>query len=250
MGVFVFSRWSIAVAVAVIASLVAVSSASATTVSRDQGGIRIIAVAGEDNWYSVGHIPRNGTYCPGSPRGCFTVNDLNPNPTLSGPGCFIESGTPGIVRCKDPGGRVPITVKAGDLDDSIGMDASDPRPNEIFGRIYLGNGNDSASTGPGDDRIFGGPGNESFGGGGSGLYGGGGDDLIEGGAGDDRLDGEAGADRIGASDDTGDDGLFGGGGSDFLDARDGFADSYIDCGAGRRDDARRDSGLDPEATSC
>ncbi|MDP9483053.1 MAG: hypothetical protein M3P84_07510, partial [Chloroflexota bacterium] len=149
-------KWTMAAVMITVAGLLCASSASATTVERDQAGLSVKA-AGEDNWYKIDHIPRHPTYCPRSPRGCFTVNDYNPNPMVDGRGCFIASPTPAIIRCKDPGGRVPITVKAGDLNDTIvGLDASEPRPDKIFGRIFLGSGNDGGHGGPGDDRIYGG----------------------------------------------------------------------------------------------
>jgi Ca2+-binding RTX toxin-like protein len=46
------------------------------------------------------------------------------------------------------------------------------------------------------------------------------------------------------------DSLFGRGGNDSLRARDGLADLQIHCGAGRRDKAHFDPGLDPKPVSC
>jgi RTX calcium-binding nonapeptide repeat (4 copies) len=226
-------------------------SAMATIVYRDAGGIHVEAGDGEDNWYSISHVDRHPTNCPGAPRGCFRVRELNPEPMADGERCFTAAGTSSVVLCKDPGGRMPIIVNARDEDDTMaGGDLSDIRPNDVFGIVRLGTGNDSGSLGPGDDRIYGGPGNESFAGGGNGLYGGGGDDVVEGGPGDDRLDGEGGADLVGGGiTDTGIDSFFGGGGPDFLDTRDGLEDGTIDCGGGR-DTARRDTGLDEQPESC
>ena len=229
------------------ASLALAPSALATTVSVNRTGWHVTADAAVDNNdFQMGHMGEDPTYCPDSPHGCFYVSDGSSS-IITGAHCFIQISTPSVARCKDPGGRVPVTVKARDGDDNVAAQGvSDPRPSKIPITLKLGPGHDAGYTGKGKDTILGQAGDDDSPGG---LFSGPANDVIRGGPGEDYEAGEGGNDEVGGPQDTEADYLNGNAGADLVDARDGVADYGIDCGPGS-DTLRRDAALDPAPTDC
>jgi hypothetical protein len=134
--------------------LLAAPGANAATVSVDGLALRVVAAPGEANQLAI----RGG--------GSLRVTDLGA-PLAAGPGC--ASAADGSTECAAPLGTPALTrieVDAGDLDDSVGVQA--PLPARILG-------------GDGDDRLGGGDGADQ-------LVGGAGSDFADGGAGDDSID--------------------------------------------------------------
>jgi Ca2+-binding RTX toxin-like protein len=104
------------------------------------------------------------------------------------------------------------------------------------GRDFVGGGlaNDALDMGPGADAVRGDKGDDL-------ILGGPDDDVLFAGPGDDLISGDVGPDK-----------LLGEGGLDRIIARDGEADTRIDCGKGddAKERAKVDRGLDPRARSC
>ncbi len=162
----------------------------------------------------------------------------------------------GVLVGTDGNDRMDGTdAAAGDTIAALGgRDSVDARGGHDL--VLGGPGNDGGMDGPalfgdspdhevdsssdGGDVIRGGPGSDD-------LYGFGGDDLLVGGPGGDRI--FAGEDRfdprspVVPTENPGEDTVRGGPGNDFIFAADGNADR-IDCGAGEKDSAHFDRGLD------
>jgi Ca2+-binding RTX toxin-like protein len=239
---------AISIGMVAIGALVFAPAAHATRVSMNGTGWHVTAdPATDNNDFQMSHEGHDPTYCPHSPHGCFTVSDGGGYSLITGHNCFIVVFVPSVVRCKDPGGRVPVTVKTRDGNDNVAAQGvSVPRPSKIPITVKGGIGSDAVQTGPGRDRLLGGSGND---GGGVGLYAGAGKDVVHGGSGNDYEAGQAGKDIVGGPQDTGADYLNGNGSADVVDAMDGEADNGIDCGPGA-DTLHWDTLVDPAPTNC
>ena len=141
--------------------------------SVDGSALRVVAAPGEANQLAVG-------------GGGVASRDRPRRAAHGGPGCAAAAD--GSTECAAPlAGGPPlarIEVDAGDLDDSVSIQA------ELPARVLGGDGNDALSAatasavidgGPGDDRLQGGDGDDE-------LLGGSGGDFADGGAGDDSID--------------------------------------------------------------
>jgi hypothetical protein len=136
--------------------LLAAPGAQAATVSVEGDVLRVVAAPGEANQVGVGIASG------------FALTVTDPGAPLTvGPGCVVAQD--GSASCTSPAGGTPlarIEVDAGDLDDSVSVQA--PLPARILG-------------GDGDDRLEGGDGVDQ-------LLGGAGADFADGGAGDDSIE--------------------------------------------------------------
>ncbi len=134
--------------------LLGAPGANAAAVFVDGLALRVVAAPGEANQLAI------------IGEGSLRVTDLGA-PLAAGPGC--ASAADGSTECTAPLGTPALTrieVDAGDLDDSVRVQAS--LPARILG-------------GDGDDRLQGGDGADQ-------LVGGSGADFVDGGAGDDSID--------------------------------------------------------------
>jgi uncharacterized repeat protein (TIGR01451 family) len=155
------------------------------------------------------------------------TNTTEPNTRdNSAPGSVSIQWLPGVCAnvkaAGGPGRNILKGTSAGDLIDGLAG-------NDILAGL---SGADCLSGGDGNDRITGGDGNDL-------INGGSGNDILAGDAGNDRIDAGPGNDRIDGG--SGADQLNGGPGDDSINAIDGRRDT-VDCGPGRHDVARVDTG--------
>jgi hypothetical protein len=140
----------------------------------------------------------------------FRVAALRPDntfaPTVIGSGCTSVSNA---AECNE-GGTLLATAFLGDGND--GMAENSTGPFFAFFDVDGEGGNDALTGGRGTDKLDGGDGDDT-------LRGNDGKDTLTGGAGRDTIIGGNGADTI-----------RGGSGADSIDARDGIADTVVDCG--------------------
>src|SRR4051794_14363938 len=194
------------------------ASATAGTVSFDNGRLTFGAGPGETNNVTVAASGDSAT-----------VTDTGAALT-AGTGCQGQPG--GSVVC--PGG--PNTVLLADLGDGDdGLAVSGALPAQVTAgpgndRVTGGSADDVLRGDAGDNTLDGGDGNDSLiaAAGKDSLVGGTGDDSLQSGDGDDTLSGGDGNDTLTAKD--GADGLDGGNGNDRLEA--GKGSDSLDAGAG------------------
>ncbi len=151
------SRLGIALAAALLLTLLAATPAMGANVLMDGTTLRYNAAPGEANTLT---ITQSGAE--------FAVSDGVP--VTPGAGCASVDAT--SATCS---GATLIRVNVGDLDDTVTIDA--PTPSEIFGQtgndiLTGGAGNDTIDGKEGDDTLTGGDGTDS-------VFGKDGDDLIE-----------------------------------------------------------------------
>jgi hypothetical protein len=136
--------------------LLAAPGAEAASLSVEGDALRVVAAPGEANRVGVGVA------------GGFALTVTDPGAPLTvGPGCVVAQD--GSTECAAPLGApalARIEVDAGDLDDSVSVQASLPA------RILGGDGDDRLEGGDGSDQLFGGAGS----------------DFTDGGRGDDYID--------------------------------------------------------------
>jgi Ca2+-binding RTX toxin-like protein len=241
------------------AALAVPASASAATVSAENGRIMITAKPGETNTM---------TFNEGD--GSYQITD-SASPIEAGANC-VKAPDAQRVGCPATGATV-LMADLGDGDDSLTVSAG------LGSDVEGGAGNDTIVGGFGDDVIRGGAGNDGLDGntGNDTLKGADGDDFMSGGAGPDSLEGGDGNDNLNGNEDgdtivagdgkdtlagndgndrleagKGADGLDGGDGDDVLRTGDGefrgTRETRIRCGAGS--DSVTSGPNDPFVSDC
>ena len=210
-------------ALALLVPLAVAAPASATTVSAENGVLRVIAGPGESNAITASVEAPPGA----APVVAVADEGAQPRP---GAGC-LRALTSQRVTCA-AAGLVAVEVDAGDGADGVAF------LGPLVARLRGGDGDDVLVSGAGADLVDGGPGNDLVGASA-------GNDVVFGGLGDDSLHGGEGADSLDG--DRGRDSADGGGGDDSVLMRDRGADSVL-CGAGR--DGVRAEVLDSLDFSC